>query len=269
MHNHLMRPVSGLVASCVLSALLTGCSDSPPPGAQESPSPVVIPPQEPRAKLAGLVAAALDHRFTATYTYTPRNAAARSVAVTLGVDGTWRIDIPGGALGGAADIALVGLQDTIYQCGAAPANPANVQPSAPPAAPSINCTLLPKPLTAKYDVRLQHLFTDWQGPLTNPSAALSVAVTTLLEGATGTCFSVESTSASLAAPVDPGIYCYADDGTLTAARIGAGTLVLAGAPSGPPATVSLPGPVTPGSPLQLAALPSPKAAASAQASKRP
>ena len=48
-----------------------------------------------------------------------------------------------------------------------------------------------------------------------------------LPGAQGTCFSVDSISASLPAPVDVGIYCYADNGLLTAARVGFGELTIA------------------------------------------
>ena len=55
-----------------------------------------------------------------------------------------------------------------------------------------------------------------------------MAAAQLLPGARGACYSVESNSAALAPPVDPGIYCYAADGTLTAARVGFGTLTLAG-----------------------------------------
>ena len=67
-----------------------------------------------------------------------------------------------------------------------------------------------------------------------------------LPGSTGNCFSVDSISASLKAPVDVGIYCYADDGMLTAARVAFGTLTLAGAAGPAPPTLDLPGPVTGG-----------------------
>ncbi|WP_412540925.1 hypothetical protein R8Z50_34970 [Longispora sp. K20-0274] len=245
-----MRPVHALLALCVLAVPLTGCSDGPPPkpGASATRS---VAPQEPRAQLAGLVAAALDHRYTASYTYTPKGGPARKVDVALGVDGTWRIDIPNGALGGTANISMVGTKDAVHQCGVAPA-PGTASPA--PATPGpVTCVKLAAPVPAKYDVRVQHLFTDWLAPLTSRSAALSVA--TAKFDAPGSCFSVESTSASIAAPVDPGTYCFATDGVLTGARISAGTLVLLGAAAAPPATVPLPGPVTAGPPLQLAALP--------------
>ena len=50
------------------------------------------------------------------------------------------------------------------------------------------------------------------------------------------------------APVDIGIYCYADDGVLTAARVGFGVLSLVSQVPGP-ATVALPGPEVAGTPM--------------------
>jgi hypothetical protein len=78
-----------------------------------------------------------------------------------------------------------------------------------------------------------------------------------LPGSSGSCFSIDTISASLSAPVDVGIYCYADDGLLTAARVKFGTLTIAGAPAAAPATVDLPGPVTGGEPMGMDAPPPP------------
>ena len=66
---------------------------------------------------------------------------------------------------------------------------------------------------------------------------------------------IDTISASLSAPVDVGIYCYTEDGLLTAARVKFGTLTIAGAPGNAPATVDLPGPVTGGEPMGLQAPP--------------
>ena len=68
---------------------------------------------------------------------------------------------------------------------------------------------------------------------------------------------MESNSASLAAPLDVGIYCYAADGTLTGARLGFGTLVLASAPTAAPPAVTLPGPMVDGEPLPMTSPPPP------------
>jgi hypothetical protein len=74
---------------------------------------------------------------------------------------------------------------------------------------------------------------------------------------TGSCYSVETTTASVASPLDVGIYCYADDGTLTGARLSFGTLVLSGAPAAAPPSITMPGPVTADPPLGMAAPPPP------------
>ena len=100
---------------------------------------------------------------------------------------------------------------------------------------------------------MQHPFTDWLEVLTDRRAPLAVSPAQPPPGATGACYSVESTSASLNAPLDVGIYCYDPDGTPTAVRTATGTLVLAGAAGPAPATVTLAGPVTEGEPLEVAA----------------
>ena len=94
--------------------------------------------------------------------------------------------------------------------------------------------------------------------LTDRRAPLAVAPASAPEGVTGTCYSVESTSASLNAPLDVGIYCYDRDGTPTGVRTGAGTLRLAAPPGPAPATVQLAGPVVVDrEPLDTAAPPTP------------
>jgi hypothetical protein len=102
---------------------------------------------------------------------------------------------------------------------------------------------------------VQHPFVDWLDPLTDRQAALSVAPAPLLAGARGACFSVEANTAALAAPVDPGVYCYETDGTLTAVKVGFGTLVLATAVSPAPPAIDLSAPVAAGSLLPTAAPP--------------
>ena len=60
-----------------------------------------------------------------------------------------------------------------------------------------------------------------------------------LPGARGQCFSVQSNSAGLTSPVDPGVYCYDDNGTLTAAALPLGTLTLASAPAPGPRRIAI------------------------------
>ena len=91
---------------------------------------------------------------------------------------------------------------------------------------------------------MQHIFTDWIDPLVDRATALSVAAApSRCPAPAAACFSVESNSAALAPPVDPGIYCYRADGMLTAAQVGFGTLTLAGAVAAAPPSVTMPAPV--------------------------
>jgi hypothetical protein len=218
------------------------------PGNSASGAAVPTAPTQARAQLAARAAAAEDRRMLASYTLATPGRADRTVAVVRANDGSWRVDIPGAALGGTADVSVAQNGEGLFQC----------------ALPSIerlvtaSCVRVADPggrLPSRYDPRVQHPFTDWLAVLTDRRAALAVSNTPPLPGVAGACFSVESTSASLAAPLDAGIYCYADDGILTGARLRFGTLTLAGVPGAPPPGVDLPGPVVDGEPLPMAAPP--------------
>jgi hypothetical protein len=238
-----MRRLMAPVPILALAAFVTsGCAG----GSAEVPAtPVGQPPHsatplDARTQLAGLAAAAKDRRFRAGYTYQPGSGAARTVTVVLAADGSWRVEVPGGALGGQVSLTLAGNRDGLFQCRTSGASRACVR------APDGS-------FPAWADPRVQHPFADWLEPLTDRQAALSVAPAPLLAGAQGTCFSVEGNTAALAAPVDPGTYCYDADGTLTGAKAGFGTLVLATPLSPAPATIDLPAPVTTDALLPVAA----------------
>jgi hypothetical protein len=239
-----------LVAAAVLGAggllgAVAGCTSGSPPVADPSPTAGPTGPTDPWGQLAASVAVAQDRRYTASYTLTGGGRPARTVTVTIAQDGTWMVAVPGGALGGTADIAIAATPAGLYQC-ALGAAAACVRVAAPDGT-----------VPAASDPRLEYLFTSWLRVLGDRQQALAVNPAATLPGATGQCFSVEPNSAALAAPVDAGIYCYDTNGTLTAAALGMGTLVLAGAPEGPPASITLPGPVTPGPPLGTATPPPP------------
>ncbi|HET6213449.1 MAG TPA: hypothetical protein VFE14_11325, partial [Micromonosporaceae bacterium] len=206
-------------------------------------------PTEARAQLAALVALAKDRRMQAFYTLRSRGRPDRTIAVTLAGDRTWRIDIPGGALGGTVDVAFASAAGGIYQC----TLPSTKQPGAG----CVRVADASGELPASIDPRVTHAFTDWRDVLTDRHAPLSIAAARPPTGGTGACYSVELTSASMAAPMDAGIYCYAPDGTLTAVVAGFGTLVLVAEPAAAPPTVPLPGPVVAAAPLRTAAPPSP------------
>ena len=164
------------------------------------------------------------------------NRADRTVTVAIGHDGTWLVAIPAGALSGLADIAMFGEGTAPLPVRARPGRGhRRARPDLGPIAPG--CVKVAS-CTAGTDPRVQHIFTDWIDPLLDRATAPSVAVAKPLAGRDGTCFSVESNSAALAPPVDPGIYCYRADGILTAAKVGFGTLTLAGAVAAAPPSVA-------------------------------
>lgn len=256
-----MRRAALLFSLIAAGWTLSGCGGGTPEVATTSAAPVsAVPvgPTEPRAQLAARAAAAKDLRQVAVYTFKSPKRPDRRIAITRALDGTWRIDVPGGAHGGAVDIALVFIGGALHQCALAAGNH-----------PYSGCVRINGALPAKADVKLHHLITDWQVKLTDRRLALAVAEVSPLPGARGKCYSVESSAASLNLPLDAGIYCYETDGTLTAARVGFGTLTLDGTPGLAPASVQLPGPVVPGQPLPLKAPPSPKPSASASVSASP
>jgi hypothetical protein len=123
-------------------------------------------------------------------------------------------------------------------------------------------------VSASFDPKLQHLFTDWLQVFMDRDAPLAVSVTALA-GVPGTCFAVDSSAVSVKAPLDAGIFCFADDGTLTGARTAVGTLSLTGTPSAGPASVTLPGAVKVGQPLPNASPPAPSPSASVTSTTSP
>jgi hypothetical protein len=247
-----------LAAAATLLALLTaGCGGRPPtlPSDATSDDPAPAAPADAWGRLAARVAAAQDKRYVAGYTLATRGRPDRSVSVTVAQDGSWLVNVPDGALSGTADVAVADSAAGLYQCAVGGASPGCVRVAGPGGH-----------LPARLDPWVEHLFTDWLSVLTDRQVAISVDTATPIPGARGQCFSVEPSSASLAPPVDPGIYCYDADGTLTAATISAGTLLLTGAPMPAPATVALPAPVVPRDPLPTDGPPQAGQAPSAAAS---
>jgi hypothetical protein len=250
-----------------LALLMAGCgSGGPVPGSTTTGPPAGSAP-EPHAALAGRAAAAQDRVAVTFYALvTPDHPEERTVMVVRDPAGGWRVDIPGGALGGTADVSLVGMGDQRYHCTLArPAEP-TPGPDRPPrsvAGGGSQCVEV-DPLPAAADPRVHHVFTDWLDVLTDRSAAVAVSQAPPLDGtAAGDCFSVEPSAASLLAPLDAGVYCFQPDGTLTGADLTLGTLWLVGTDTEAPPAVELPGPVVAGEPLPTASpTPSPTPSAS-------
>jgi hypothetical protein len=246
-------PTRCLALALALLVTVTACSGQPAVRPSPTASPVPTAPAGAWAQLAARVAAAQDKRYVAGYTLTTKGRAPRMVTVTVALDGSWLVNIPGGALDGTADIAVAGSTAGLYQCATGSTSPGCVRLAGPRGQ-----------LPARVDPHVQHVFTDWLDVLGNRQVALVVDAAAALPGSRGQCFSVEPSSASLTAPLDAGIYCYDTDGILTAATLGLGTLVLAGTPTAPPPTATLPGPVVSRDALPIAGAPpaSPSAAPS-------
>jgi hypothetical protein len=250
--NVYTRGIAGTAALLGLVALAACGSDEP--ASDPDPSATAAPTGAPdaRVQLAGLAAAAQDRKVTALYTWSAPGRTDRTVVLTTAADGSWRVDVPLGALGGTADVSMAQTAEGLFQC-ALPSAERPVQPV---------CVRVADPdgvVDRGVDPRVQHPLTDWREVLTDRTAPLSVSTAQPLAGASGACFSVETTTASVNAPLDAGIYCYAPDGTLTGAKVSFGTLMLAGAPSAAPPTITLPGPVVAQEPLGMAAPPTPTA----------
>ena len=241
------------VPAVLLAGLLAACGDPAP--AKEPVTPTSSAPAAPdggaaRIDLAARAALAQDHRFAALYTFDAKDGSPpRSVVATVAADGSWRVDVPGGALGGTADVAIVQTGEGVFQC----ALPSAANPVSP------GCARVADPgkrVPREYDPKVHRVFRQWLNVFTDRQAPLSVVPAAPLPGSQGSCFSIDSISASLKAPVDVGIYCYADNGLLTAVRVAFGTLTLASVAAAPP-RMDLPGPVVGREPLGLDAPPPP------------
>lgn len=272
------------IALTVLTAAvtLTGCGAGHPPSLTDPTPSSAIPtgPVDAIGQLAGLAAAAHDRRYVAAYAVSGAGASGHSLLVSLATDGTWQVDIDGGALGGGGNVAIVGLKTGTYQCllsgpattAATPTPPppglstpspsASAEPSTStstsaspspsptpvryPAPVCVKVAAAGKPVPKKYDPVFEHIFTDWLAVMLDRTAPISVFPASRLAHSTGACYSVESSSASLAPVIDSGIFCFTPDGTLTAAKIGAGTLTISGPAVTAPPTTTLPAPISAG-----------------------
>lgn len=273
---------SAIVVTAFTAAVtLTACGAGHPPSLTDPTPSAAIPtgPVDAVGQLAGLAAAAHDRRYVAAYTISGIGMSGRSVLASLATDGTWQVDVAGGALGGGGNVAILGLKTGTYQCllsGSAttaaiptpppPSPSASVEASARPstgtsasASPSpsptpvrypapvcVKVAAAGKPVPKKYDPVFEHIFTDWLAVMLDRTAPISVFPASQLAHSSGACYSVESSSASLAPVIDSGIFCFTADGTLTAAKIRAGTLTISGPAVAAPPTTTLPAPISTG-----------------------
>jgi hypothetical protein len=236
---------------------VAGCGGRHAPAAKATSLPAAAGVNNPRAQLAAHAAAAKDRRYIADYTLSRDRQRDQAVTATLAADGTWRVDVQGGALSGAADVAIVGRSGWQYQC--------TLRAAGGAATAQEGCVKLARMGTRPPDAAdplVQHPFTTWLDVFTDPTVAVTVTVTTPLPGVSGTCFAVESTTVTLAPPIESSVACFDEQGTVTGARAEWGTLVRSGTPAAPPETAALPGSVVARDPLPTSAPPAPATPAS-------
>lgn len=238
-----MRRALLSLASLSVGVALTAACSQPPADPVPDPTGVAVDPEpSDRIRLAAHAAAAGDLVGVFEYRLETPQRGDRTVRVIRATDGGWRVDVPGGALGGAADIAVASTDGSLFQC-----RLGDISPICVPVAE----------IGPDIDPRVQHVFTDWLEVLTDRAAPIAVAAAAPLDGVAGSCFAVESSTVSLVAPLDVGVYCYDDEGILTGARLSFGTLVLTSAETPGPESIQLPGPVVEARPLPTASPPPP------------
>ncbi|WP_245665395.1 hypothetical protein [Actinoplanes subtropicus] len=220
-------------AALLALAVTAGCGGAPDPQPTPTPSAGGDDTPDSRSDLIARATLAQDKAYAALYTLTESgNGRQHNVVATIGADGTWRVDVSHAMLGETADVSIVSTAAGVFQCTV----------SAP------SCVRVADPgkkVPKDYSPQVERLFRQWLPVFTDRQSALAVTEVDPIDGAQGTCFSIDSIAASIKAPVDIGIYCYAQDGVLTAARVDFGQLKLVNQVAGP-ATVPLPGPVGPG-----------------------
>ena len=76
------------------------------PRLRRPPIPGPVEVEAARDELAALAAAAQDRHLVAQYVYSRSGKPDRTIVFTSANDGSWRVDVPGGALGGTADVSM-------------------------------------------------------------------------------------------------------------------------------------------------------------------
>jgi len=232
---------TGTALAVITGVLVAACSAGAPDAAESTGATPAPAQADPRGLLAARVAVAKDQRYVAAYTLTMAGRAPRSILVSVATDRTWRVDIQGGALGGTADVAIAGRPEGQYQC---PLNPASG---------CVKVAASGKKLPPAVDPRIQYVFIGWLDVLLDRQVPLSVAPAAPLAGTSAPCFAVEPGVTAIQPPIDSGVFCYNDNGILTAARLPFGQLMLTGDVIAAPATISLPGPVVDAAPMATTA----------------
>jgi hypothetical protein len=224
------------VIAVSITLIVGGCGHTTPPHLlSNDPNSVgSVAPADPGDKLAALAATLQDKRYVAAYALHTDGKPDRSILVSIAADDSWRVDVPGGALGGGANVSIVSDKTGVYQCllGGPATNvpPPLASPGASPAPSTPAVPFYPAPACVKgadpdkdlpksADPEFEHIFTDWLDVMTDRNAPILVFQASPLPNSTGDCYSIEPSSASLAPVMSAGIFCFLPDGTLTADAI--------------------------------------------------
>src|SRR5690606_9446518 len=113
------RPVVGALVGVLagVAVLLAGCGDGdPPPVEPPATSPPPVTGAAVRAELAARAAAASDLVGVRLYRVSSPDLPDREMVVVRAADGSWRVDLTGGAWSGTLDIAMIGIGGQLYHC---------------------------------------------------------------------------------------------------------------------------------------------------------
>ncbi|TQL76880.1 hypothetical protein FB566_2422 [Stackebrandtia endophytica] len=230
-----------------VAVVVSGCSGTAGDGVQPIPSLAPEPVNSaatdtgnPGVDLASRAALAKDQHYMAVYEWRADEADPVEVTVTHAEDGSWRVDVPGGAHGGKVDVTIVWTKLGFFQCELVKRD---------------ECFQLAGPdqqIPEANDPLVQHPFTDWLDTLLDRRNPLSIAFTDPPKGGDdeSQCYSLERNSVSVEAPIPPSHICLRNDGTITWVTSSFGSLKLIGDVMPPPEQTILPGDVSDGAPLK-------------------
>lgn len=252
-----------MVTIFAAAAMMSACSSTAGEGVQPLPSLTPGPVDSPAettgnaaVDLAARAALAKDQHYIAVYEWDGADDAGE-VTVTRAEDGSWRVDVPGGAHGGEIDVSIVWTKLGYFQCELAKRK---------------ECVSVAEPagsVPAEHDPLVQRPFTDWLDILLDRRNPLAVTFADPPKSgdSDSQCFLLERNSVSVAAPIPQTSYCLRDDGTITWVKSSFGSLKLVGELMPAPEQTKLPGDVADTKPLPTS--PPPTKSPSPSPSKTP
>ncbi|GAA4910024.1 hypothetical protein LX16_2781 [Stackebrandtia albiflava] len=262
------RRITSILAGLGVGLAMSGCTGSATGDSAPPTGPPPAPPDstattsaDAAAELSGRAATAKDLHYTAAYEWAPARREAVEITVSVALDGSWRVDVPGGAHGGRRDVTMIGNKRGVFQCELGERREC------------VAVAAAGEPVPSAADPLVQHPFTDWLDLLLDRRNPFSIAAVDAPEDVDepGACFSVERNAVTVAAPIPPTVYCLREDGVITWIESSFGTLRLTGPVGEPDERTRLPGDVVDATPLATSPPPKPTPTpdASAKSSRSP